>query len=76
MSDERTFAEKMNDPHYEWVDGDDAQLFEEGYQEGYEQGYQDALLAMVRTIFNLHKIDLSKVDWAKEYGFGGSTNTK
>lgn len=67
-NDDRKISDIKQDPDYEWEDGDDQALFDEGYQEGYERGYEDALLAIIRTCFNLHKIDLSKVDWAKEYG--------
>ena len=65
-SDEQSVHDKKNDPDYEWQDGDDQLLFDEGYQEGYESGYEDGLLAVMRTIMNLQKIDLSKVDWAQE----------
>jgi hypothetical protein len=46
----------------------DQDLFDNGYQEGYETGYSDALFAIVRSIFNLNKIDLSSAitDWKKQ----------
>ena len=51
----------------EWLELDQS-IYDEGYQNGYEAGYNTALLAIVRSIFNLNKIDLSGVvsDWQEE----------
>ena len=43
IRDNKTIFELQEEPGYEWKDGDDTALYDEGYDEGYKEGITKAI---------------------------------
>ena len=43
IRDNKTIRELQAEPDYEWQDGDDTALYDEGYDEGYKEGITKAI---------------------------------
>ena len=56
IRDNKTIFELQEDPGYEWKDGDDAALYDAGYDEGYQDGLIKSI-EIINSVRNTENVD-------------------
>ena len=56
VRDNKTITELQADPDYEWRDGDDTALYDEGYQTGYYDGVIKSI-EIINSVRNTPDVD-------------------